>query len=382
MLATWLLACSGPPVETVDTDVNTGRETDLVEEVHDVPLGASCDPGHDLCAPGTLCCTACCLSDEKPVCTEDPGDGRCPLPNVSVDAGRLSDSIDIEDQDFPEDSCVVQEGCVGGTGWRRLLKFATTTPNDGTSDLHFGRPRRSDEFEWSACHEHYHFNGYAEYTLVDGEGNVVAAGHKQAFCLEDFEPWSLGVGSGSYTCENQGITRGWADTYDSYLDCQWIDITDVPPGDYQIRVELDLLDRIPELDETDNVQVVPVHIPSREEHGPVTDPCETYGYGEYRDCDWNLKATYECDPGTPITYACGDTCASVTCSGDPMMRLCDGASAEGCFAMDALALSDDDEACFSQCPAATGTCPASGLVSVYVGAWASYDFASCRVVPR
>jgi hypothetical protein len=100
-----------------------------------------------------------------------------------------------------------------------------------------------DLFHFSDCHNHYHIEGYATYELTDDQG-VVATGHKQAFCLLDWDSWAWPGDQEHYTCSNQGISRGWYDEYyaywlnDSYLglDCQWIDITDVEPGTYTLRV--------------------------------------------------------------------------------------------------------------------------------------------------
>ena len=72
---------------------------------------------------------------------------------------------------------------------------------------------------------------------------MIAAGHKQAFCLVDIENWAwpeLGNGDPTYTCINQGISVGWLDVYDRFLDCQWIDVTGVPYGDYTLRIEVNL----------------------------------------------------------------------------------------------------------------------------------------------
>jgi hypothetical protein len=39
-----------------------------------------------------------------------------------------------------------------------------------------------------------------------------------------------GGGVVSFDCVHQGISEGWADQYHKNLDCQWIDVTDVPIG--------------------------------------------------------------------------------------------------------------------------------------------------------
>ena len=42
----------------------------------------------------------------------------------------------------------------------------------------------------------------------------------------------------AYDCSNQGLQAGWADIYTNDLDCQWLDITDVPPGNDRLQVTL------------------------------------------------------------------------------------------------------------------------------------------------
>ena len=39
-----------------------------------------------------------------------------------------------------------------------------------------------------------------------------------------------------FSCAGQGLSPGCHDTYAANIDCQWIDITDVPPGNYVLKV--------------------------------------------------------------------------------------------------------------------------------------------------
>jgi hypothetical protein len=104
-------------------------------------------------------------------------------------------------------------------------------------------------------HNHAHYNNYARYELLDGTGQSLVVGHKQGFCMLD----SI-CANAKFTCTNQGLTAGCADVYGSGLGCQYIDITGVPSGNYTLRVRVDPFNRIPELNESNNVTDVPVTI--------------------------------------------------------------------------------------------------------------------------
>ena len=62
------------------------------------------------------------------------------------------------------------------------------------------------------------------------------------------------------------ISPGWSDLYGNGLDCQWIDITGVPEGDYIVRVSINTGEFSPIFDEGQNrypnVTEVRVKIPS------------------------------------------------------------------------------------------------------------------------
>lgn len=123
---------------------------------------------------------------------------------------------------------------------------------------------------------HYHsMEAFSNYDLLDAStGQKVAEGHKASFCLEDtscdpgvrrrfactvhtqvglpgsirlhlFEDfdWMITAFYISWAYWevisdffSQGLSPGCYDTYHANIDCQWIDITDVPPGNYILKV--------------------------------------------------------------------------------------------------------------------------------------------------
>src|SRR6266852_1243171 len=111
-------------------------------------------------------------------------------PDLTVDPKRFVSQMEIIDRLFDLTSCELVEGSVGGTGYRRLLRFDTVLINGGDGDLVVGSPTDPNNpyhsvFIYSPCHNHYHIDGLSNYQLLKLNHTVVALGHKQAFCLED-----------------------------------------------------------------------------------------------------------------------------------------------------------------------------------------------------
>lgn len=307
------------------------------------PDGSTC-PGGELCTPdpvdGTFSCVADCSTDLTcgDVCCALGSkcvDGQCPLPDISIDGEYLTNTLSVELVDFSDNSCSFQEGCIGATGQRKLLRFSLKTPNTGEGDLFLGDPFGNDLFEYSPCHDHYHFKGYAEYRLLDANDVEVAYGHKQAFCLLDYAPLSQGAPAAQYDCQFQGISAGWSDIYESNLPCQWVDVTDVAAGTYKLVVRLNYEHTLIESDYTNNEQtfnleILPESCPQGcREVDPMCcaagDPC---GWGSDGSCDcggfydWDAQDCSYCLSCEPVTTCTG----GCTLASDPC---CDAANSCG-----------------------------------------------------
>jgi hypothetical protein len=184
------------------------------------------------------------------------------LPDLAIDDLYTKITLATETRQFEPSDCAVEEACVGGIGPRRLLRFGVMIPNLGAGDVFVGPPEDSpDLYEFSACHGHYHFKDFATYELLDGGGGVVGFGHKQAFCMMDSFRYDPAAASGrGYDCEYQGISVNYADVYSEDLDCQWVDVTDVSPGEYTLRITVDPLGHFAEGSEHPNVAEVSVTV--------------------------------------------------------------------------------------------------------------------------
>jgi hypothetical protein len=63
----------------------------------------------------------------------------------------------------------------------------------------------------------------------------------------------------AHTCDFQGIRAGFVDTYDAHLAGQWIDVTDVPEGDYIFRVTINpnRIQQVTVVDQDGNQRTIP-----------------------------------------------------------------------------------------------------------------------------
>jgi hypothetical protein len=152
-------------------------------------------------------------------------------------------------------------------------------------------------------HAHIHFKAFARYALyavrADGtRGAEVVPSKKSDFCMIDvddlwfgvqgnqprthhfpqcntFDSESLGAGGGFV--QHQGINRGWADIYTWDLPGQYIDISSVGDGVYDVVNEVNPLGVISEMDSTNNVAVTRIRLETSAEATTVVCIPEPYG---------------------------------------------------------------------------------------------------------
>lgn len=177
----------------------------------------------------------------------------------------------VSSEDYLSTSCAVDEGCTSA-GRRRLLRFNAYTRNIGADNLHVGNPVGNPLFEFHECHGHYHFKEYLDIRLLTTTGTVVT-GRKQSFCILDGFRWNPSAPTSPlYNCADQGIQAGWGDLYSAGLDCQYVDITGVPPGDYILELHVNPAQLLAESDYSNNVSTTTVTIMALEPV-PPNDLC-------------------------------------------------------------------------------------------------------------
>lgn len=228
-------------------------------------------------------------------------DGSCTYetdcgPDLWVNDTLLLNSLYL-DSIMVLDSCLYEEQCVSGFGLRQLVRFSTEIHNLGTADYIIGDPTDNPVgFSEDNCHDHWHQLSYTEYLLYDDTGQLVPYGLKNGFCVLDLD--CVDNAFPKYACNYMGITAGCHDIYESSLNCQWVDVTDLDDGNYTLIVRINWL-RLPdllgkhELDYDNNAAQACINLDrsSGELIMTVLENCETY-----TDCLGipNGSATVDC----------------------------------------------------------------------------------------
>ncbi|XP_044754484.1 endoplasmin-like [Coccinella septempunctata] len=205
------------------------------------------------------------------------------LPDLVIDHIDIMRTAHLEDRQLFFLQCAMEENCLASeayriqrenpNGWhletRRLLRFTARIFNAGTADFRPFIPKHL--WEWHMCHMHYHsMEIFATFDIFNNKGIKVAEGHKASFCLEDNQ--CLPGIEPSYNCNNfgdQGISVNCSDIYKYTVDCQWIDISDIKPGVYTMKVVVNPEFKVAEMSYENNAALCTFYY--SETYGTVTN---------------------------------------------------------------------------------------------------------------
>jgi Lysyl oxidase len=250
--------------------------------------------------------------------------------------------------------CAVEKQCVNGPGPRRVLRASLQVANVGAADMVFGAPGASPGVKRAGCNGRSYLEGFLRFELLDTSGAIVARteGRVALECAADGAP---------YDCEFLGLPRNVSALYVGFGECEWVDITGIPAGDYRLRVRVNP-DRITsEANYANNVFEYPVTLPTFDPLLPCT-PLDDSLWSRYIGeewCGWALAASdtgLGCVPGEPVVLRCP------SCTGYPLLRVCDGSGT--CSSGEALVAGSGGFLEEDRCPTVALECPASGRFSV------------------
>lgn len=355
--------CCGAPAEPCETDLFCDADSQTCMR-RPVQL---CE-GDEQCAPGEVCCSAGLIGTCEAVATES-----CPELDLTVATPKLdADPVEVRvfDPLLDSDRCLIERGCVGGAGPRRLLGLSTIVNNVGAADLLLGSPDDTAAPVVNTCGGEPRFASFLRFELLDAFG----ARAQQDVAASCSAP-SSGQFIAPFDCDFQGIWSGFAQPYESAAtggradDCRWLDITDVPPGEYTLRVTVNPGGALLEQNRENNTpEELPIVIPA---FGDPTARCPDVpnpllGYFAERECGWVRAPSQadgramECIPGSYIQLTCSSDNDEAIC-GD--YRLCPGA--ESCSYEEALP--PDDYGCYDfREPNVFPPCPATGQYSLWL----------------
>jgi hypothetical protein len=176
--------------------------------------------------------------------------------------------------------------------------FTTNAEESNMNRPHVEEPSNGKLIYSSADgHNHWHLQEIAKYTLMNAaKTGVVAPAQKVGFCLDDTEgqhvETNIGPSSPVYSdnagrkfCREwepntkelwEGISPGWRDKYNRGLALQWVDVSNVQPGSYQLRDEVNPLGFVKEEPGENTPAFTPVTVPGYvAQSQSVTTPFQT-----------------------------------------------------------------------------------------------------------
>jgi Lysyl oxidase len=144
------------------------------------------------------------------------------------------------------------------------------------------------EYHAGGGHNHWHFEQFTRYTLLDGSRQQVLVSGKQSWCLVNTDAIDLTLPDANLrefgqdlrtSCGGPGalwirevLDVGWGDTYDQYVAGQAFEITDLPNGTYYVRVHVNPLGAMFESNTANNVEDRLIRLRGKPGHRRVVVP--------------------------------------------------------------------------------------------------------------
>ena len=156
----------------------------------------------------------------------------------------------------------------------RTTAYQRVYSHDASGSWYLAREIPVGEFSYHSSHSHWHFEGFANYSLVTANasdtvirGTTQRSSQKTTFCIIDTnkQPVSLehaepqrytNCGQNDWT----GLSVGWGDRYGWDLPGQEIDITGQAEGYYWLVSTADFQGRLTETNETNNCAAAKIYI--------------------------------------------------------------------------------------------------------------------------
>jgi hypothetical protein len=138
-------------------------------------------------------------------------------------------------------------------------------------------------------HSHWHFEDFSIYALRrEPDGVLMGRSTKISFCVVDTDrPYPTLPGSptnwfygrnGCGPASTEGLSIGWADTYDATLAGQRIDVSTLPAGNYCLISRADPVDRLSESNDDNNNRRTRLFLdPPAREVERLTGACQLRG---------------------------------------------------------------------------------------------------------
>jgi Lysyl oxidase len=131
-------------------------------------------------------------------------------------------------------------------------------------------------------HEHWHFEQFARYSLLDADQQQVVLSEKEAFCLAPTDAIDMTTPGALWNPQSTGLSTacggpqaiwvrevlptGWGDTYVQTLPGQSLDITNLPNGVYYLSVEANPDHVLYESNYGNNTELRRIHLTGRTGH--------------------------------------------------------------------------------------------------------------------